>query len=215
MQVEPINMYTMFDLKILDQNIWYYENVISYPEELIKFINNMDYNEISYSRIPKWSNWTASNDETMIYGKTKMIHQNAFKKSSGDEKVDQTTLYILNSLKMAVELSAKDFIKRRQIDVSEINIKLDPVNLKMYYPDQEMGPHYDGQDGDTTLRYSLVTYLNDDYDGGELYFKNQDIKIKPKAGSLVIFPAQKPYIHQSLPVKNGVKYISPALWLNN
>ena len=215
MQSDPVNMYTMFDLKILDENIWYYENVISYPEDLINFINKMDDDETSYSRIPKWSNWTASNDESMIYGKTKMIHQNAFEISSGNERVDQTTLYILNSLKMAVELSAKDFVKRRQLDVSEININLDQVNIKMYYADQEMGPHYDGQDGDTKLRYSIITYLKDDYEGGELYFKDQDIKIKPKAGSLVIFPSQKPYIHQSLPVKSGVKYMSPSLWLNN
>lgn len=212
MQSDPVNMYTMFDLKILDENIWYYENVISYPEDLINFINKMDDDETSYSRIPKWSNWTASNDESMIYGKTKMIHQNAFEISSGNERVDQTTLYILNSLKMAVELSAKDFVKRRQLDVSEININLDQVNIKMYYADQEMGPHYDGQDGDTKLRYSIITYLNDDYEGGELYFPLQGVQFKPKKGAAYFFPGDKNYIHGVTEIKSGLRFTCPFFW---
>jgi predicted 2-oxoglutarate/Fe(II)-dependent dioxygenase YbiX len=64
------------------------------------------------------------------------------------------------------------------------------------------------------LLYTVIVYLNDDYDGGELYFKNFDIKIKPKAGSIVIFPSVKPYIHESLPVLTNRKMLITHYWSN-
>ncbi len=53
---------------------------------------------------------------------------------------------------------------------------------------------------------SLVAYLNDDYDGGGLHFKQQDIMYKPKAGDLVIFPSNFMYPHRAMPVEKGTKY---------
>jgi len=78
-----------------------------------------------------------------------------------------------------------------------------------------MGPHVDSYEDDTKQVLSIVLYLNDDYTGGELYFKNQDIKIKPEAGSLIAFPSTDPYFHESLTVTSGIKYISPGFWIKN
>lgn len=57
-----------------------------------------------------------------------------------------------------------------------------------------------------TCVLSLVGYLNDDYEGGELYFDKLNLKIKPKAGDLYLFPSSFIYSHAALPVKNGIKY---------
>jgi hypothetical protein len=43
-------------------------------------------------------------------------------------------------------------------------------------------------------------YLNDDYSDGELFFKNFDIKLKPKPGSLLVFPGDQQHEH-------GVKHV--------
>lgn len=43
---------------------------------------------------------------------------------------------------------------------------------------------YDGQ----KKTYVGALFLNDDYEGGEYYFKDQDAEFKPKAGSIVLFP---------------------------
>lgn len=63
---------------------------------------------------------------------------------------------------------------------------------------------------------SVVGWLNDDYEGGELYFKHFDLTVKPKAGSLVIFPSNFLYLHAALPVgetnKHDIKY-SFVTWL--
>ena len=76
-----------------------------------------------------------------------------------------------------------------------------------------MGPHVDnyGQPNLQTLM-SAVAYLNDDYEGGELHFPEQNVTIKPSAGSIVVFPSEAPFYHQSLPVTKGAKYMSPAFW---
>ena len=48
---------------------------------------------------------------------------------------------------------------------------------------------------DTYRTYSGIFYINDDYEGGEIYFPSFDIEIKPKQGSLVIFPSNDNYTH--------------------
>jgi hypothetical protein len=53
---------------------------------------------------------------------------------------------------------------------------------------------------------SVVAYLNDDYEGGELYFPRFDLTIKPKAGDILVFPSTYIYEHASLPIKSGTKY---------
>lgn len=53
---------------------------------------------------------------------------------------------------------------------------------------------------------SMVGYLNDDYIGGELYFPRFDLKVKPEAGDLFVFPSTYIYEHASMPIEEGVKY---------
>lgn len=53
---------------------------------------------------------------------------------------------------------------------------------------------------------SMVGYLNDNYEGGEIYFPRFDLEIKPDAGDLLIFPSTYIYEHASKPIINGTKY---------
>ena len=78
-------------------------------------------------------------------------------------------------------------------------------NFIKYGPGQHFKEHHDhGFSYNCTV--SLVAYVNDDYEGGELYFRLQDLKIKPKAGDLFIFPSNFMYPHQAMPVHSGTKY---------
>jgi len=47
---------------------------------------------------------------------------------------------------------------------------------------------------------SLSGFLNDDYSGGELVFPLFDVKVKPKTGSVLLFPSNFPYYHYVEPV---------------
>jgi len=56
---------------------------------------------------------------------------------------------------------------------------------------------------------STVSYLNDNYDGGEIEFRQSNVKIKPEAGSIVFFPSNFLYIHEVMPVTKGTRYSMP------
>ena len=53
---------------------------------------------------------------------------------------------------------------------------------------------------------SVLIYLNDDYEGGEIEFFHFNTKIKPKAGTVILFPPNYPYRHIAHPVTSGTKY---------
>lgn len=48
--------------------------------------------------------------------------------------------------------------------------------------------------------FSIVAFVNDDFEGGELEFPLFDVSVKPKAGSAVLFPSNFPYFHFARPV---------------
>ncbi len=72
--------------------------------------------------------------------------------------------------------------------------------------DEMFDTHVDVMDYSSARRFlSFLWYLNDVDDGGETVFK--DITIKPKAGTLLIFPPLWMYPHRGNPPISGPKYI--------
>lgn len=68
------------------------------------------------------------------------------------------------------------------------------------------------EQGIPTRDISVVGYLNDNFEGGETYFDRQSVKVKPRAGSILVFPAYFTHPHESLPVAKGEKYAFTS-WL--
>lgn len=200
------NQYIMFDLTRLNNEIWYWDNTISYPKEFLELINNLDLNTLSYSMIPKWENWFASNDSEKLYGQVKNIKSDSVNQKNIDDRIYQNSLYIINSLKMAAEMCFDQYLNARSLDKSKYYIDLSYVPVKKWNPVSSMGPHFDGGPGFENLEYTTVTYLNDDYKGGEIVFPNDNITLKPKAGSTIMFPSST--IHQVNPVISGNRYTS-------
>ncbi len=101
--------------------------------------------------------------------------------------------------------------------VSLFNIapeRLEPIQCVKYRPDTYFIPHLDsgGKEHDPRL-YTMLIYLNDDFEGGETFFPELGKKIKPKRGTALIFKNMTCYdeniaysIHAGLPVTKGVKY---------
>lgn len=48
--------------------------------------------------------------------------------------------------------------------------------------------------------FSIVAFINDNFEGGELNFPLFDVSVTPKAGSAVCFPSNFPYFHFAQPV---------------
>ena len=55
-------------------------------------------------------------------------------------------------------------------------------------------------------------YFSDDYEGGELYFPQHGIEVKPTIGSAYFFPGDKNYVHGVRPVKSGNRFTCPLFW---
>jgi hypothetical protein len=88
---------------------------------------------------------------------------------------------------------------------------MEAINFVRYGEGQHFDVHSD-HGFSYTCTVSSVMYLNDDYECGELYFKNFDYTYTPSAGDIVICPANYMYAHASLPVKSGIKYAAVTMY---
>jgi hypothetical protein len=66
-------------------------------------------------------------------------------------------------------------------------------------------PHIDHNDLSPRAAAGLL-YLNDVEEGGETHFVHFDISVKPKAGTLVLFPGNYPYLHGAKTPISGDKF---------
>ncbi len=66
--------------------------------------------------------------------------------------------------------------------------------LQRMQSEVQLKAHTD-QDTDPSISYATIIYLNDDYVDGELFFTNKELELKPKPGSLVIFPGTEEFNH--------------------
>lgn len=89
----------------------------------------------------------------------------------------------------------------------------EPYALLRYKEGEQYKSHYDGGTGSSRC-ISVLIYINDDYEGGEIEFPHFKTKIKPKAGTLVLFPSNYAYSHIAHPVLDGTKYVI-VTWLHD
>jgi hypothetical protein len=71
------------------------------------------------------------------------------------------------------------------------------------------GLHIDAQDPEPFIEWSTIMYLNheSEYDGGKIYFPNQEFEYQPKQYSAVFFPsAGTEYIHGITTVTRGDRF---------
>lgn len=128
-----------------------------------------------------------------------------FKKTDIEQDKSQTSLN-LQALWQDVYDAQFPAVEDYRRDYNIMDLKYwEALNFIKYGPGQHFQEHHDhGFSYNCTV--SLVSYVNDDYEGGELYFRLQDLTIKPKAGDLYIFPSNFMYPHKAMPVTSGTKY---------
>lgn len=72
----------------------------------------------------------------------------------------------------------------------------------------ELKAHTD-QHTDPSIKYAAILYINDDYEAGTLFFKNKENSdLRPKPGSLLIFPGNEEFEHGVRHVGKGpIRYV--------
>jgi len=88
---------------------------------------------------------------------------------------------------------------------------MEAINFVRYTPGQHFNVHSDhGFSYVCTL--SNVTYLNDDFEGGELWFPYLDLTFSPQKGDSIFFPSTYLFAHASRPVLSGTKYSAVTMF---
>lgn len=230
--------------EMLDPKVYYYTDAIEDFDNFQKILKDLNSLEENLDlNVNVWKDWTSSNDKDFIYGATKTFDINAINRLDGE--VAEKSKYIYDAIMNTMYNVCKDYASSLG-DFDEPRL-FPTFNIKKYNTGMGMGAHFDQLDGDQTLRYSLVMYLNDDCEGGEISFqlkdydggwtssdgwvrgaphvdldydiavedKAIDFGVKPKANSVIIFPAYAPYFHTAHTVKSGFKYMVPGHWIHN
>jgi 2OG-Fe(II) oxygenase superfamily len=203
------------EYKEIYSNILYFENAIPNAKALVQSIEN-----INSLALTPWEPWYANSEGSHQYGDLKsMVKERLVEETNQSTKQD--IIVIFNTIATAMGICAIEYAFKYGIDSEQLEYALEAMKLpntkigiNKYSEGQFMGPHVDWNEQNYDIAYTIVVYLNDDYEGGELYFVNPDIdlKIKPKAGSIVMFPANLPYLHQSCEITKGRKMLITHHW---
>lgn len=117
-----------------------------------------------------------------------------------------------------------DYLNKKDIDIPMENLDVMPMpdrnwleqkyfTVRRYDPGSVMFPH---EDYGVPLRpkYTALLYFNDNYEGGEIAFPDKNISIKPKRGSVIIFPSIT--MHEVKLMISGQRYLTSCyLYENN
>lgn len=141
------------------------------------------------------------------YSETNLDHRNCVdfkyrKETLGPINENSEDLALIHDqVNSSLKSCLVDYCKTYHIKIEWIGA----FNMVKYGPGDKFNIHSD--DGEPyRCTVSAVGYINDDYEGGELYFNYFNLTYKPEAGDLILFPSTYVYSHASLPVKTGVKY---------
>jgi hypothetical protein len=157
--------------EILDPKTYYYTDAIEDFDTFKKVWKELDnLEQYTESGVNVWNPWTSSNDKTFIYGETKTFDINSINNLTGE--VAEKSKYIYDAIMTTMYNVCKDYASSLG-DFDEPRL-FPTFNIKKYNTGMAMGAHFDQLDGDKTLRYSLVMYLNDDCEGGEISFQLKD-----------------------------------------
>jgi len=130
---------------------------------------------------------------------------------SGSASVSETMKLINDKCYDLISSALHNYMAMFKIEQEIKNAE--PYGLLRYSGGEQYGFHYDGGT-DSKRSISVLIYLNDNYEGGEIEFPNFNLKIKPKAGTLILFPSNYAYGHTAHPVTSGTKYVI-VTWLHD
>jgi hypothetical protein len=219
----------------LHENVYLYSDVLDDPARLLRLMEELDEDESVHGVIPEWGFWFSNTQDGHSFGSKKDFNLQGLENLESDRKEDVE--WVVGQIRGAIEKISLAFYADHG-DEGTPNVSPFAGMMK-YRPGCSMGAHFDAQAGDQTLKYSIIVYVNDNYEGGELSFiirpydlrnpKNfhlrprdlasdpenkeldlVDFTIKPKAGQALIFPSTHPYKHQVHTMLSGDKYMFPG-----
>lgn len=208
---------TSLDHEVLDLGLVYYKNIILDPQDLINKIESLDKKindngkQFDNTSVKPWTAWQNDGGNREVFCLQKFIPQ--VKDIPDTDIYKEEQLHISSQLFNALDITLEHYSKILY-PWAEKNIKSREsfMHLLRYDETGHLPAHQD--QGVSTRVLSVLLYLNDDYEGGEIEFRHSGIKIKPEAGSVLFFPSNFLYVHEVYPVTKGPRYALPN-WYHN
>jgi hypothetical protein len=103
-------------------------------------------------------------------------------------------------------------------DNFKVKLSVRPPVIIRWFPGLEQQPHADKQLNDgspnpfPTYDLNSLIYYNDDFTGGELYYPQHELEIKPKPGLGVAHPGDINYLHGVKKVTSGERFTTPSFY---
>ena len=202
------------DYEILDLGLVYYKNVIPDPQFIIDTVNDVDRRFMAGEHgdnptdVQAWHPWTY---EHLHFNDQKFFPES--KDVSPHDYYRKEMVAVADMLYSSLD-RAFDHYSTQIYPFARKNIKNreESIHLLRYGQTGHLPAHQD--QGVSSRVLSTVMYLNDDYEGGDIEFRHSNVKLKPRAGSIIFFPSNFLYIHEVYPVTSGYRYSMPH-WYHN
>lgn len=206
-------------MQVLSNGIVLFENCFNFSEEII-----LHYEDLKISSLTDHYNLIKDGSGKYVYGINKSGHRIPF------EDIDKTCVRISNSIEKESPrclLQLEEITYKFLIKYIEIYPQVLPClwwktkgHGLVYSAGSSLGLHSDNDinympgaepDYQIGIRHVLacICYFNTsgvDYDGGEIVFPYHNIKLKPKAGNILFFPANFLAAHEVAPIGSGSRY---------
>lgn len=130
------------------------------------------------------------------------------------DRQDPEIARVINEMVARLKIEVDNFFNVDALPTSPAIVRWLPGQLQMPHADKELHEGENAGKPNDFPWYDIagLFYLNDDYEGGELYFPNQGIQFKPKAGGAYFFPGDMNYIHGVTEITSGIRYVVPFFW---
>jgi hypothetical protein len=169
-----------------ENGIWQWNSVFNNPSELLSNVLSKN-----------WKPYNNDGGGSTLIGRSTIIYDN-------EEVYDQ----ILNVFLKCLE----EYIDENNLDITTGNLGIGWWLVRDYAAGSVMAAHEDAysyvKDGEDEVKpkLTMLLYINEDYQGGEISFPNENVTIKPEAGSVVIFPSN--LSHEVKTVISGNRYMT-------
>jgi predicted 2-oxoglutarate/Fe(II)-dependent dioxygenase YbiX len=195
------NLYNFSSKEQLFPGVWVYRDVIKKEIDVINRLNQIG-NAAIEDKEPRYE-WTFGfvgySEKRPSYRDCEDIKVGEI--SSPQSKTQQLVSDLWKDLKNHQLPAVDDYCSMYNVKMNYWEV----MNCIRYGKGQHFQEHADhGFSYSATV--SLVAYVNDDYEGGNLYFPKLNLDIKPKAGDLYIFPSTYLFSHRAMPVESGMKF---------
>jgi Rps23 Pro-64 3,4-dihydroxylase Tpa1-like proline 4-hydroxylase len=199
------------DFEVLDLGLVLYKDMIPDAQKVITLANNLAGRFVSgehgenFTKVQDWEPWWDDHMPKPFNYKFYIFRHNEI---LANDYYRKELIEIADSLYGSLDRAFEHYLTLYPWARNSVKSEEKQDGILRYEKDGGHLPAH--QDlGVSSRLISTVSYLNDNYEGGEIEFRQSNVRIKPSTGDIVFFPSNFLYVHEVMPVTEGTRYAMP------